>query len=1219
MAISTSQIRRWAGGLADYLKEGIGDSYYKGQGIDYRSDPNEIKLQPAAIKESGTVVTDLLKWCDTIPSDLSIYSFGNTGNMYKRTSAGSWSKQFTAAQSHGNGLCYYYGDDYLYYANDKALGRFGPLSGSPTQSDDFLAAQGGVPGNTYSITLTAASSMYATAADSASLSVTGDLTLEAYFKATTLPAVGSSMTLLGKWNESGATRSYKLDLYGVSGYFGDGSDGALTISADATEAPIDSACTGTAAAYSLTATNASFAVNQVILINQTQGTGAGKWERRVIQGYTAGTITLGVALTNSYTTGAQVRVLKQYTNVTVNSGKTYTAKAWDGTVGGILGFLANGTVSGAGSISANGCGFRGGSQFQCTNNTDTSYVGESYLGVSYRKNGSDTSGYGNSGGGGARGATGYRDGAGGGGSNGGLGTAGGGDGTRGGGYGSTYGTADLTTLPLGGAGGGGVFDNTGGTGYGGNGGNGGGIIFITAVTTTSIAITSTGANGQNWSGTAQNTGGGAGAGGSILIKTQTSTLGTSLITAIGGTGGTSRSGVTGGNGGLGRIHLDYLTSYTGTTTPTLDATQDNNLVTTTTYQARLGISNDGTANEYLTANIPTLTTGVWKRLSVTWDASTSTALFYIDAVQFAQSIGTKTAIHDNASLLYLGANKGASTVGNFFNGLIDDVRIWANIQTVDQIYVNNQFQLVGSEGGLKAYWELNNAYTDLTANANTLTGVNTPVFTTDVPFPSPTTRLDIDQSSTTTGSTYTLPTAISETSTDMLTFTPTLDPQASMDFSVDTKGAGDWTLTIHDQQNRVVATKTVVNAQMSSSGLYEFIFSDAWRIIINKTYHAHLTVSSGTSKIVTSSLNNFQTAVFHTYYWFLVNDTNFHPMARMLNKVIIGNERYLATWDGASYQANFIALTPLSHVRCFSFWRDYLTIGVWQETTSGTGNIYDWSVGRIYFWDGISLTFNFWIDVPEGQVNAMAGMDTDLYFSAGWNGQISKYEGGLTTSTGGTNSTKVKKIPFLERESYMEIFPQTMTFWKSLLHLGIAANSSSSTLMKSVYSWGTLNPLYPESLSNDYPVSTGNTGSTVKIGMVYAAGQTLLIGWQDGYSYGCDQVTFTNNPISHGYVEGLLQDNGALWNNKQPQKIQAQFLPLLIGESVATKYSIDRGNWQNGTIDNTVGDIEVNQDIYNGRGREYQIGVDLYATGNTSPTVIGVAGLVNTLDEETQF
>ena len=57
--------------------------------------------------------------------------------------------------------------------------------------------------------------------------------------------------------------------------FGDGSDGALTISSNTTESPIDASCTGTTGTKTLNALNASFAANQIIYIHQSRGTGVG--------------------------------------------------------------------------------------------------------------------------------------------------------------------------------------------------------------------------------------------------------------------------------------------------------------------------------------------------------------------------------------------------------------------------------------------------------------------------------------------------------------------------------------------------------------------------------------------------------------------------------------------------------------------------------------------------------------------------------------------------------------------------------------------------------------------------------------------------------------------------------------------------------------------------------------------------------------------------------
>ncbi|MGH7746070.1 MAG: LamG-like jellyroll fold domain-containing protein, partial [Candidatus Dormibacteria bacterium] len=543
------------------------------------------------------------------------------------------------------------------------------------------------------------------------------------------------------------------------------------------------------------ATNTSFAVNQVILIHQTEGTNAGQWERNIIQGYTAGTITLGTPLIGTYVSGAQVRVLKQYSSITVDSGKTWTAKAWNGTVGGILSNLCSGTITATGSIVADATGFRGGAVISGNSKVEGN-SGEGTVGASVVQNTAN----GNGGGGGTYSSTFDGTGGGGGGGDSTLGSNGviGESGSAGGIGGNVSGSNDLTTMTFGGGGG------TGATGPRTNGvtagGIGGGIIFLIGTTiTVTGAITSNGANGTSGSGQYY-VGSGGGAGGSILLKAQTATLGSNLITASGGSGGVGSRGAgtgaggDGGAGGSGRIAIDYYTSYTGTTTPTINAILDPSLVTSVTYQARLGISSDGSTSEYASYNLSNLTTGMWNRLSISWASSTSVSTFYLNGLLLGTFTGTKTAISSNTSLLYVGANK-TSVIANYFDGLLNDMRIWNNVQTASQIYANNQIQLTGNEGGLQDYYTFNSVYTDGSGNSNSLTAVNSPTFSTDVPYPAPTTRLDIDQSYTTTGHTYTLLTSISESAANKLTFTPTLDPQKSIAFDVSSKGTGNWTVT----------------------------------------------------------------------------------------------------------------------------------------------------------------------------------------------------------------------------------------------------------------------------------------------------------------------------------------------------------------------------------------------------------------------------------------
>lgn len=338
--------------------------------------------------------------------------------------------------------------------------------------------------------------------------------------------------------------------------FGSGSDGTLSISSDTTDAPIDSACTGTATQTSLTATNVSFAAGQLILIHQTRGTGVGNWELNKIQSYTAGTITLTDGLINTYETGAQVLVLKQYTTVTVDSAKTLTAKAWNGTVGGIIAFLAKTSTTITGTISVAGKGYVGGSAAA----NGQGYSGEGTVGASVQQQSAN----GNGGGGGA--ADNAQGGGGGGHST--AGSAGtrqnGGSGGAGGG---TGGLASLITAIPGGGGGQGRGSTMG------LGGAGGGFLLII-----SKAITVTGSVNIKgvigWQGV-DGGDGGSGGGGSALFKGETIVLGTNLVDASGAAGSTTNPwGANGGAGGTGRIHADYSVSISGTTTPTIDSTQD---------------------------------------------------------------------------------------------------------------------------------------------------------------------------------------------------------------------------------------------------------------------------------------------------------------------------------------------------------------------------------------------------------------------------------------------------------------------------------------------------------------------------------------------------------------------------------------------------------------------------------------------------------------------
>ena len=155
-------------------------------------------------------------------------------------------------------------------------------------------------------------------------------------------------------------------------------------------------------------------------------------------------------------------------------------------------------------------------------------------------------------------------------------------------------------------------------------------------------------------------------------------------------------------------------------------------------------SADGTANNFAAwvADAALSGAGVWIHVAVTVDVSTETAVIYVNgssvAVTKTSDVGAATSIHDNDAIFSIG-NTPETTTAAFFDGLLDEIRLWSDIRTGTEITNNYQAELIGNEAGLVGYWKLNNDYNDETANNNDLSPNNSPVFSTDVPtgFESP--------------------------------------------------------------------------------------------------------------------------------------------------------------------------------------------------------------------------------------------------------------------------------------------------------------------------------------------------------------------------------------------------------------------------------------------------------------------------------------------------
>ena len=128
------------------------------------------------------------------------------------------------------------------------------------------------------------------------------------------------------------------------------------------------------------AISGSLAADDLLLIVQLQGAtldtsatglgavnqlgGAGQFELATVRSFTATTITLNNCggLAHAYAAASHTQIVRvpQYASVTINSGASVTAPAWDGSSGGIVAVQVTGALAVNGGIDVTGLGFRGG-------------------------------------------------------------------------------------------------------------------------------------------------------------------------------------------------------------------------------------------------------------------------------------------------------------------------------------------------------------------------------------------------------------------------------------------------------------------------------------------------------------------------------------------------------------------------------------------------------------------------------------------------------------------------------------------------------------------------------------------------------------------------------------------------------------------------------------------------------------------------------------------
>lgn len=479
--------------------------------------------------------------------------------------------------------------------------------------------------------------------------------------------------------------------------------------------------------------------------------------------------------------------------------------------------------------------------------------------------------------------------------------------------------------------------------------------------------------------------------------------------------------------------------------------------------------------------------------------------------------------------------------------------------------------------------------------------------------------------------TYTTPLTISEDTTNERTFTSDIEPLYQIGVKVVDKGTGTLTLTLHDDANNVLATVTKTTGNVTAGAINYFVFSSPIRIQRGDngggsalTYHYHLTSTVADTTIATTTASSMTDCDMELWANALVTTKNgLHPITQLSNATLIGNGRYVAQYEPlqdspttADFLRHRLTLPPGFEVCGFAQKNLMTVIGAEKRSDSG-----EFQEGALFFWDGVAETYNdFWL-VPEGSPESLFSHKNVVYFIA---------SGSLYRMRGGDEPIKIRTFRNTDSEyssvtDTTHVNPNMMTVRRNILLMGYPSTTTNVNLEYGVYSLGSITNEYPESFGYSYTTSNGTNlvdgTNDLSIGMVKNYGDTLYISWRDDgaspQKYSVDIVNNSSLPAESGSLETLVYDNGEPYKYKNAGYMIATFEPLPANSSVTLKWKIDGATDWTYSETATSGNYLVSPIGQGGtRFLTIQFGVDVTASGTTSPEVSGIYLFVDTLKNE---
>ncbi|MDA9563905.1 LamG domain-containing protein [Flavobacteriales bacterium] len=106
-----------------------------------------------------------------------------------------------------------------------------------------------------------------------------------------------------------------------------------------------------------------------------------------------------------------------------------------------------------------------------------------------------------------------------------------------------------------------------------------------------------------------------------------------------------------------------------------------------------------------------IVSGVWTHVVTIIDLDNQQMHFYINGVEELNTIAASgswaSVIQDGSPDFEIGVHRSAGGATQYFDGQIDEVRLWNVVRTEQEIRDNMNKKLVGNEIGLIGYWPMN--------------------------------------------------------------------------------------------------------------------------------------------------------------------------------------------------------------------------------------------------------------------------------------------------------------------------------------------------------------------------------------------------------------------------------------------------------------------------------------------------------------------------------